>query len=155
MTYAYIAILALSMQELYGDKSGSGLGQAQVFAMPYNARRWLAPGLTPIAPATPSLGNTNAYIRIPHASGPLRPSSVSDSDAERAKLREERVRRIVEFGDRYKEISLKAITGPTPDSVLASKTLSSLMVKAVEKSSPNSYVFSLSFLGVVGVEWGS
>lgn len=128
------------MQELYGDRSGSGLGQAQVFAMPYNARRWLTPGLVPIAPATPSLGNTNAYIRIPHASGPLRPASAGDSDADREKLREERVRRIVEFGDRYKEISLKAITGPTPDSVLASKTLSGLMVKAVEKSSPNQWV---------------
>ncbi|KAF8320780.1 hypothetical protein DL93DRAFT_2073494 [Clavulina sp. PMI_390] len=148
VTYAYIAILALAMQDLYADES-KGI-PSQVFAMPYNGRRWLPAGLSPAPPHSPSLGNSNAYIKVPHSGHALRfvASKSSENDKElRLALQAARVKRILEFGERYKENSLKILNSKTPDGVLASKTLVPLLVKAMEKSDPDKP--TVSIFGVV------
>lgn len=152
VTYAYIAILALALQDLYGpteSTSGKKKEQFQVFAMPYNGRRWLPAGLSPVPPHSPSLGNTTAYIKIAHSGPALRSASSSHShspssstedvkrDNGEGQLRAERVRRILEFGARYKESSTTILNSPTPDGVLASRTLAPLLVRAMEGADPS------------------
>lgn len=133
-TCAFIAVVSLALQDLYGDSGISG--QAQVVAMPYNARRWLPAGISPAPPHSPSLGVTTAYIRASHSGPPLR-SIPSASEKERAALREARVKRILEFAERYKEQSSKIINNPTPRGVLASKILAPLLVRALGGSDPD------------------
>jgi len=103
--------------------------------MPYNARRWLPAGLPAVPPHSPSLGNTTAYIHVPHSGPPLRSYSCA-SEKERLALREARAKRILEFAEKYKEESSKAINSPTPGSVLASKVLVPIMVGALQWSDP-------------------
>ena len=134
VTCAYIAIVALAMQDLYGDDDELS-EQAQVFAMPYSARRWLPAGLPAVPPHSPSLGNTTAYIHVPHSGPPLRSDSCT-SEKERLALREARAKRILEFAEKYKEESSKVINSPTPGSVLASKVLVPILVGALQWSDP-------------------
>ena len=120
------------MQELYGDV---GSEQAQVFAMPYDGRRWLPAGLPPAPPHSPPLANTTAYIRVHHSGPPLHLTSCASKE-ESAALRDARVKRILEFAERYKERSSKVVNSPTPGGILATKMLAPLLVKTLEKSDP-------------------
>ena len=90
-------ITALVMQELYGDNSPE---QANVFAMVYKGRRWLPAGVPAAPPTHHRLAS--AYIRVPH-SGPPLPATSFASKEECMALRDTRVKRILDFAERYKE----------------------------------------------------
>lgn len=108
-----------------GDTSKT---QAQTFALPYSARRWLPANTSPVPPHSPSLANTTAYIRIIHSGAPNRTPG------------KDRVARILDVAGQYKDQSSKAMDSPTPESVLASKSLVPLLIKGVEKADPLKYV---------------
>ena len=120
------------MQELYGDNSPE---QANVFAMAYNGRRWLPAGVPAAPPHSPPLGIATAYIRVPHSGPPLRATSLASKE-ECTALRDTRVKRILDFAERYKEQSSKVVNSPTPGGILASNILAPWLLKALEKSGP-------------------